>query len=340
MDTIVLWLLLLSGRHPGEPARSYREIPAIGQGKLLLWQDPGQVPRRDFRYGVGGRHLEPEPPFTFIKEDTSGTSPKMSVRDGRGRNWVVRFGPKAGADVFASRLAWAVGYFVEPNYFVKEGTIVGAHDLHRTRHYIGAGGQFTSGRFQLRSAHPEFLKDVSWSWDNNPFLGTHELQGLKIMMMILSGWDNKDLRNAAKLGANTHIFRDGDRYLFLVDDWGRTMGGWGSVLHRSTWKAGDYYRQTPKFIKGVKNGELEFGYKGHNTEVMKRGITIADVRWLLRYLDRVTDAQIREGLRSSGASPEEAGLFTGALRARIGELQAVAGETAAPATVARAVAAR
>jgi hypothetical protein len=326
MDTIVMLMFMITGRHPGEPARSYTEIPAIRQGRDVLWHDPGNVEHLDFRYGVGGHDLIPQPPFTFVKEDLSGTTAKVQVRDGRGRNWAVRFGAKAGPDVFASRLAWALGYYAEPTYYVASGQIRGVHDLRRARHFIGLGGQFDSARFQLRSQHPEFLKDVSWAWDQNPFLGTHQLQGLKILVMLVSCWDDKDLHQASKLGSNVGIFRDGGRYLFFVDDWGRSMGHTGSRLHRSTWNAADYLKQTPEFVTGVKDGEIEFKYKGQNTGVIRNGISISDVRWLLMYLNRVTDAQIRAGLLSSGASQDQCDLFGHALRMRIKELQTVAGK--------------
>jgi hypothetical protein len=326
MDTIVMLMFMLTGRHPGEPARSYKEVPAIQHGRDVLWHDPGNVERLDFRYGVGGRALVPQPPFTFVKEDLSGTTAKVVVRDAHGRNWAVRFGAKTGPDVFVSRLAWGLGYRVEPTYYVASGLIRGTHDLRRARHDIGPDGRFDGARFQLRSQHPEFLKDVSWAWDQNPFVGTHQLQGLKVLVMLVSCWDDKDLHQASRLGSNVGILRDGDRYLFFVDDWGRSMGHSGSRLHRSTWNADDYLRQTPEFVTGVKDGEVGFKYKGQNTRVIRNGISISDVRWLLTYLSRVTNSQIREGLLSSGASPEQSDLFGGALRTRIRELQSVAGK--------------
>ena len=324
MDHLLMLLFMVTGRHPGSSQRSWSDVQAVKHGQVMLWHDPGTVDKLDFRFGVGGRELEPRPPFAFLREDRSGTTAKVFVRDARGREWQVRFGPKAGPDTFSSRLAWTVGYYVEPNYYLREGVIDGVRDLHRARHYIQPNGQFTNARFQLRSKHPEFLTDVGWSWDQNPFVGTHQLEGLKIMMMLVSGYDDKDLHQAKTLGSNTGIYRAGDEYEFFVDDWGRSFGRWGGLLHRSTWNAKDYFRQTPKFVTGVNNGEVEFAFKGHNTEVMKRGVKVSDVQWLMRYLGRVTDAQIHTGLISCGAPPEEANLFETALRARIRELDLVA----------------
>ena len=46
--------------------------------------------------------------------------------------------------------------------------------------------------------------------------------------------------------------------------------------------------------------------------------------WLMRYLGRITDTQLRAGLRASGATPDETECFTRAVRARIDELRRVA----------------
>src|SRR5262249_46826640 len=99
MDTIVMILFLLTGRHPGAKSRDYTEIPAIVEGQTLLWHQPGAVERADFKYGAGGRQLAPQSPFTFLTEENSGTSPKVRVRDARGRQWVVKFGSEASPDV-------------------------------------------------------------------------------------------------------------------------------------------------------------------------------------------------------------------------------------------------
>jgi hypothetical protein len=50
---------------------------------------------------------------------------------------------------------------------------------------------------------------------------------------------------------------------------------------------------------------------------------VEDVRWLCRYLGRITDAQIRAALDASGASPDERDRFARALHRRIDQLRAV-----------------
>src|SRR3954463_5770234 len=128
-----LALLLGSATFAQELPSAYWEAPQIRDGQYVLWRDPGPVETLDFRYGIGGEAMAPRPPFTFVDEDTSGTTPKVQVRDANDRSWVVKFGSEASPDTFCTRLAWAVGYFAEPNYFVPEGVIDGARNLQRAR---------------------------------------------------------------------------------------------------------------------------------------------------------------------------------------------------------------
>src|SRR3954447_1806385 len=299
---------------------------AIPPRPAVLWHNPGRVERLDLVNGPGGRSLRPRPPFTFVKEDDSGSTPKIEVRDAAGRRWSVKFGPEASPDAFASRVAWAIGYYTEINYFVPKGVIRGVRDLRQARRAIDDAGRFTAARFQLRAASPRYLPGVSWSWDDNPFVGTPQLNGLRVLMMLLSNWDDKDIRDSRRRGTNTSIYQDGRRYLYFVDDWGASMGRAGGYFGRSKWDVVDYHRQTPQFIDKVKRtGEIDWGYRGTHTDRMTDGIRVSDVRWLLRYLGRLNDQQIRAALRASGATDAETHFYTTALRARIRQLQAIAG---------------
>jgi hypothetical protein len=305
------------------PPRPYTDVPEIARGQSVIWRDPGAVEQLDFKYGIGGADHAPAAPFAFVKEDTSGTSPKALVKDAAGREWAIKFGREAKPDTFASRMVWAVGYWTEPNYFVANGVISGVRHLTRARDYVGEGGRFRDGRFQLRSDDPKYLENINWNWDRNPFEGTHELNGLKIMMMLVSNWDDKDYRDAATRGANTAIYRQGDRYIFFIDDWGASFGNWGKLLTRSKWNCRDYYDESHDFVKGLGIG-IEWGYTGQHSGLMKEGVHPGDVKWLIQYLGRITDPQIRTGLLNSGASEEETQNCLEGLRMRIGQLRTVA----------------
>jgi hypothetical protein len=308
----------------GIPA-AFLEHPVVRQGQYALWHDPGDVASLDLRNGIGGVEMAPKPPFVFQDEDLSGSTPKLKVRDANGRQWVVKFGPEAYSDTFGSRLAWAVGYYVEPCYLVADGVIGGVRNLQRAGKDVDASGHFQGGRFQLRSREPKYLKTVTWSWDDNPFIGTPELNGLKILMMLVSNWDDKDARDAERRGTNTAIYQQGDLLYYFIDDWGGAMGSWGKYFTRSKWNAASFLRQSGDFVD-LKDGGFHWGYVGQHSALLTKDLQFSDIRWLLQYLGRLSDDQLRAALDSSGASPEEAALYVKGLRMRIDALRKLATE--------------
>ena len=89
------------------------------------------------------------------------------------------------------------------------------------------------------------------------------------------------------------------------------MGRWGgNLVTRGRWDPQGFAAQTPEFVTGSDGGAVRFGYAGQRTADVAAGISIDDVRWLCRYLGRVTDAQLRDALTASGATPEDTGQFT------------------------------
>jgi hypothetical protein len=98
------------------------------------------------------------------------------------------------------------------------------------------------------------------------------------------------------------------------------MGRWGDPFTRSKWDCEGYAAQTPDFVARADDGTLRWGYTGQRTDEAREGITVADARWLYRYLSRITDAQLRDGLRASGAAGAETECFTRAIRERISRL--------------------
>src|SRR4030095_13379634 len=98
------------------------------------------------------------------------------------------------------------GYFAEVTHFVRSGRIEGAGRLTRAAGSIDERGEVGDARFELDDPAAEKRFDEhSWSWTDNPFVGTRELAGLKILLMLISNWDNKDRRDVAR-GSNTAIY--------------------------------------------------------------------------------------------------------------------------------------
>ena len=304
-----------------------------------LWRDPGPIEKLDFASGPGGRDGPPLPPFRFVEEHATGSNPCLSLTDARGRTWRVKWGDEVRSETFVTRLAWAAGYHVEHAYFVPAGRIENLGELGRARSCVGEDCTFKDARFERDEQGVRKLFDEhGWSWGENPFVGTRELAGLKVMLMLTSNWDNKDVRDVAR-GSNTAIFEhrlpDGTiEARYLIIDWGASMGRWGTPLDRTKWDSAGFEAQTPQFVGGVgEGGVVRWGYVGQRTDDATEGVTVEDVRWLCRYLGRVTDAQLHEGLTASGATPEETEQFARSLRARVAQLQRVAeqGESFKPA---------
>jgi len=169
----------------------------------------------------------------------------------------------------------------------------------------------------------------SWSWSDNPFVGTRQLSGLKLVTMLLSNWDTKDRRDVAR-GSNTAIFevqsRWGHEARYLITDWGGAMGRWGSnIVSRGRWDPAGFEAQTPHFVTGVRDGFVNFGYQGQRTAEIARDITVEHVAWFVRYARRLTEPVLRQGLLACGATDDEAEAFARSLAARIRQLGEASG---------------
>jgi hypothetical protein len=317
----------------GQPVPGRTEQPVVrqkpGVAPQYLWRDPGDVGAIDFATGPDGKAGLPAPPFQFVEEDLGGSNPKVKIRDAQGRLWIVKWTDEINSEPFATRLALALGYFARPAHYVREGQIIGAKKLRRASDYVERDGYFDAASFKLISDELPYLSGYNWAWTDNPFLetplGVRQLNGLKILMMLTSNWDAKDTRDA-RFGPNTAIYRVTGRgrvvqFLYAFDDWGATMGKWGYFCVREKWDCDGYVQQTPDFVKGVDNGYVRWGFSGKHRGDLTRGIAVQDLRWLLQYLGKVTDRQLQEGLRASGANEQEVQRFSNAIRHRIRQLE-------------------
>lgn len=290
-----------------------------------LWHDPGNVATLDLGGAAGSGVAAPKPPFTFLREDPSGTQPKAFVRDASGATWNVKFGYEVHNESFCWRIVRACGYFAEPSYFVPSGRFEKYQPMRRTWPTLHQDGTFTDARFQFRDPALKFLGHRNWWWNRPPLAGTKALSGLKILIMLFSNWDNKDARVGAG-GPNTAIFEKAGRLIYAFTDWGAGMGKWGSGPGSDTnWDCAGYTAESPEFVKGVQGGSVAFGWSGVINEGFRTGIPPAHVRWLMQYLGKISDAQLVAALKAAGANPAETACFAKALRQRIEELRKVAG---------------
>src|SRR6185503_13831772 len=186
----------------------------------ILWRDPGDVATRDLRHGPGAPHLAPVAPFTFVKEDKSGESPKFEVKDARGVKWSVKLGEEAQAETVATRLVWSVGYFAEEAYYFDRVRIRGLLKLSRGMEYVGRRGTVMGARFEPRREH--IKRGKTWDWDKNPFADTRELSGLKIVMILLNNYDTRPENNRV-LEVKDPVTGSVD-VQYAVTDLGATLG--------------------------------------------------------------------------------------------------------------------
>ena len=323
------WIVYAYWRVKGEWRRKVEGDAPLRSSQSAIWREPGPLSAADLEAGPCGSKGSPVPPFHFVEEHDTGSQPCVSVRDANDREWRVKWGPEVHTEVLGTRLAWALGYFAEQSYFVASGRIEGARDLRRADACINDQGDFRDARFELSEPGVTRHFDAhGWAWDDNPFVGTRELNGLKILMMLVSNWDNKDVRDVAR-GSNTAIFehRVGKQReaRYLIIDWGAALGAWGNnVLQRGRWDPEAFAGQNAQFITGVDGDVVQFGYQGQRTGDLTANITRADLQWFDRVAGRLTDDHLRAILRASGANREEIDLFTASLRARLDQIHRAA----------------
>lgn len=298
----------------------------------LLWKDPGDIERINFTHAAGGPEPSPRPPFYFLEEQKAGSSPKVLVRDTAGVQWRVKGGFEVKSENFSTRLIGALGYYVDPAWFAARGKIEKVTALKRAAGFIQPDGSFINA--SLEGRNPDLKSMVQdWAWNRNPFRGTRQFNGLKTLMMLLSNWDNKDTRDrlaGSNTGISQRVIMGRIQLIYRVTDWGQTLGAWGPEPKPKGWDCQAFTAQTKSFVQGRQGQYVRFGFTGHYTDDFKNDITVEDVRWLLLYLGRVSDAQLRSGLMASGAVPEEVACFSAQLRERINQLSHAVNETGSP----------
>jgi hypothetical protein len=333
----VLVLLLLAGpssvgaqRH----ARHEEKQDAAGL-PAVIWRDPGDARALNLLDGAGGSAHRPNPNarYAFVKEDPNGVSPKFDVVDDNGVRWRVKLNISRAhhrepqSETAATRLVWAAGYFTDEDYYLPEITVTGLPPLHRGAEVVGADGRVRGVRLERRSK--DVKKLGSWSWLENPFSGTRELNGLRVMMALLNNWDLKETNNS--IDEVDHERR------FVVSDLGATFGRTGSNMVRSKSTLADYAGSP--FIERIMDDSVDLvmhtrlfflaifdmpTYLSHlRMEQIAHRIPRADARWLGQRLALLSEEQIRDCFRAAGYSPEDVDQYARIVRARVAALEAL-----------------
>lgn len=305
-----------SKQHKGD-----KEKPRVvtgSEGHPVLWNEPTDIASLDLFYGSGGSEGAPDPTgkFTYVGDDSKGTQKKIYVKDDKDREWTVKFGSEVRPETAATRFVWAMGYHTDEDYFVERVHIDGMRE-----------GDVRNVRFERRH---DGLKNVGlWTWEENPFVGTRELDGLKVLMVVMNNWDLKVINNKVVRPTKTSG-EDTDDRIYYVGDLGATFGKTGSLAHDlhlpgdppagTKDKPSQYARQD--FIEGIRDGMVRFHYKGKNQDTLK-GIRVETAKWMGDMLARLSEKQLTDAFRAGGYDRSEISTLVRAMQERIRELQSL-----------------
>ena len=310
------------------------EQPSQDQASAVLWSDPTDIASRDLFYGPGGeRHSPQGTKFHFMKEDLRGTNAKLVVLDDAGTKWKVKMGAEAQSETAASRIVWAVGYFTDEDYYLPSFCVDGVPPkLYRAQKYLSADGCVQGARFERQEK--DEANAGEWTWRQNPFTGTSELNGLRVLMAVINNWDLKDTNNHIRIEKNSvgNAIKE-----FLIGDLGVAFGmahlTRGHEITRGNLEA---YRQSP-FIRKTTECCVDFAVPGRpapivlvnpkeyhsrlGLEWIGEDIPREDAKWMGALLGRLSATQIRDAFRAAGYSKEDADAFASVLEKRIAALR-------------------
>jgi hypothetical protein len=308
-----------------EPASAEAKVTV--EGPPVLWRDPVDIASRNLFYGPGGKAHEPQGTFTFDKEDMQGSNPKFDVVEQNGVRWKVKLGDEARPETVASRLTWAVGYFTNEDYFVPLLHVQNMPHLHRGSNLVSPDG--TMHDVRLKRHLKEQKKIGEWSWKSNPFAGTRELNGLRVMMAVINNWDLKDANNSIY-----QVRGESPEQLYVVSDLGSSFGSpglnWAAKGNLKAYSHSKLISKTsPEFVNFNVPAAPRFNTFINVPELNRRlgllwlghHIPVADARWMGHLLGKLSPQQIRDAFRAAGYSPEDVEAYGRLVEQRIAELE-------------------
>ena len=293
----------------------------------VLWREPQDIASRDLFFGPGGKAHVPQGTFTFKEEDMAGYNPKFDVVDQDGVRWRVKLGPEARPETAASRLMWAVGYFANEDYFMPMLHVEKMQRLRRGRNLVSPESNVYNVRLKR---HLKDEKKIGyWCWAKNPFTGTREWYGLRVMMALMNNWDLKDDNNSVYLTSG-----EPPEERYVVSDLGASFGPTGM---NSTTKGKPAAYCDSKLIKAISPEFIDFSAPSGPAMIyyidfpvlgrsvsqlwIGRHIPRKDARWIGDLLARLSPQQIRDAFRAAGYSKDEVEQLSTTLERRIAELE-------------------
>jgi hypothetical protein len=293
--------------------RDVKLVPDPAATIEQLWQEPRDLEKRDLFHGAGGSELLPtSTTFDFVAADTTGWSPGFDVRDASGTEWSVKLGPEAQTEVVVSRILWAIGFHQPPMYYLADWTLKGQ-----------VSGPQPAGRFRPDIKGREVTGD--WSWYENPFVGRTEFGGLIVANLILNNWDWKTSNNKVYELATP---AGGVSRMFVVRDLGASLGRTKYPAILKWFRLRGFGQGTRNDLEGFESQEFittvddrfqpKFDYRGIYRDVLDT-VTLNEVAWACRLLERVSERQWRDAFRAGGYDDERAARYIRKIKAKIAQ---------------------
>ena len=319
--SLALWVFLVLTLAPSaslaqKEKKNKKEKPT---GTPVLWKEPTDIPSRDLVAGPGGEAMKPDlSRVAYAGGDPTdkGYSVKWKVIDGSGNKWVAKLGNEARPETASVRLAWAAGYVTEINYLVPCVVIENAPKPKKKVDKCEGGGY---ANVRLEARPKDYKRLDTWSWKDNPFVGTKEFQGLKVLMALLNNWDLKDSNNKVVYVPSAD---GGEGELqYIISDLGATFGKTGGPISHSRNEPEKYVKT--KFVEGVEGGRVKFDYHGKNGGLFD-SVTVEQAKWIGDLLAQLSDQQLADAFRAANFTPEEVTALVEEVRSRINQLTALA----------------
>lgn len=321
--SLMLLIFMLVSTLVAQPTYSFtnEELKKTKPPIDALWREPKDISSLDLYLGEGGIENMPVGPFKYLKKDTSGTQEKFTVEDAKGIKWKAKIGEEAQPETVAVRLLWSVGYYTDLTYYLPKIQVEN-YPIENSKKRVSK--TIYGARMEIVRKDKKLDR---WKWHDNPFIGTKEFDGLKVMMILINNWDLKQSNNVA-LKSDGHL-------KYYVSDLGASFGKAGvEMFGRSKNNLKDFSRS--KFISNVDKQGVDFAFNirpfflfifhpSYYFERTKAGniaknVPLESVKWIGELLSKLSDKQLMEAFRSANYKPEEAKKFVLVLRNKINHL--------------------
>lgn len=239
-----------------------------------------------------------------------------------------------------------MGYFADESYYFDRAEISNLPALSRGQNFVEGKSIVRGARFEPKRKNVD--RGANWDWEENPFLKTRELDGLKVIMVLLANYDTRVANNKILTAQNSRTGILEARY--VATDVGATLGKVGGLGGKRSKNSLADYREN-KFILGVDNGFVKFDYQtkpkgmGKFASLFKpsyrssqaakeramRNITVENAIWIGSMLSKLSDDQLRDAFRAANYDAQTMEGFIQTIRERINQLNRLA-ETRTTAT--------